>query len=164
MKLSWNWLRDYVAVQKSPEEIAELYRSRWFVEVDIRTIKSTMGMGILRCQSAEMVRKEIWVHFLAYNFVCAILMDAAQIHGQQPRHISFKAALQTIGSFRSQMALASARKWSELYSRVLSKLKNQIVGNRPNRYEPRLKKRKTHNRHLVCSRQKARLRCLKCAA
>src|ERR1022692_1659728 len=50
------------------EQIGGLYERRWSGEVDIRSIKSTMQMGILRCKTPEMVSKEIWTHLLAYNF------------------------------------------------------------------------------------------------
>lgn len=140
------------------DEIAELYRDRWFVEVDLRSIKSVMGMGILRCQTAEMIRKEIWVYCLAYNFVRAIVMDAALEHNLNPRSLSFKAALQLIFSYRNHMVLATDQEWEKLYLEILNHLKTQNINNRPNRYEPRLKKRRPNDKYLVGSRQKARLR------
>lgn len=44
-------------------ELADLYKSRWHVELDIRNIKTTLGMNVLSCKSPEMVVKEIWVLF-----------------------------------------------------------------------------------------------------
>lgn len=143
------------------EEIAELYKYRWFVEVDLRSIKSVMGMDVLRCQTAEMVRKEILVHFIAYNFVRAVIMDAAQMHDKEPRQLSFKASLQMIFSFRGKMTLASGKEWSNLYVEILKRLKGEIVGDRPNRYEPRLTKRRHNVKYLTVSRQEARKQCLK---
>ena len=55
------------AVQYPAEELAELYFKRWDVELFFRDIKTTMGMDILRCQMPEMIRKEILMHFIAYN-------------------------------------------------------------------------------------------------
>ena len=51
------------------EQIADLYFKRWDVELFFRDIKTTMGMDILRCQTPEMIRKEILMHFIAYNCV-----------------------------------------------------------------------------------------------
>src|SRR5262249_38056701 len=48
-------------------QIGGLYERRWDGEVDIRSIKSTMRMDVLRCKTPEMVRKEIWAHLPAYN-------------------------------------------------------------------------------------------------
>ena len=51
------------------EELAGLYRARWHAELDIRSIKQTMKMDVLRCKTPEMVRKEIWAHLLVYNMI-----------------------------------------------------------------------------------------------
>ena len=51
----------------SSAAIADLYHRRWHVELDIRSIKQTMKMEELSCKTPAMARKELWVHFLAYN-------------------------------------------------------------------------------------------------
>ena len=58
-------------------QIGELYERRWDGEVDIRSIKSTMKMDVLRCKTPEMVRKEIWAHLLAYNLLRTVMAVAA---------------------------------------------------------------------------------------
>jgi len=50
-------------------ELNGLYKQRWRVEVDIRNIKTTMKMDVLRCRTPDAVEKEIWVHLLAYNLI-----------------------------------------------------------------------------------------------
>jgi len=147
-------------------DVAELYRYRWFVEVDIRSIKSAMGMDILRCKTAEMVRKEIFANFLAYNLVRTVMIDAAKINGDKPRALSFKATLQLIFSFRNQMALCYGLAWSRLYFNILAQLKGQRVGKRPDRYEPRAKKRRPPPNllYLRAPRHQARKNCLKKAS
>jgi hypothetical protein len=148
------------------DEIAELYKSRWFVEVDIRSLKSDMGMDVLSCKTADMVRKEIWVYFLAYNLVRMVIMDAAKKHSRKPRSISFKAAMQMLVSFRSKMTETSSKKWSEFYNIILGSLKTQTIGRRPDRFEPRAKKRRPppNLKYLKESRQEARKKCGKCAS
>jgi hypothetical protein len=56
-----------LALSINGEQIGNLFEQRWNVELDIRTIKSTMQMDILRCKTPDMVHKEIWTHLLAYN-------------------------------------------------------------------------------------------------
>ena len=46
------------ATDYSKDDVAELYHQRWLVELDIRAIKISMGMDVLRCRSPEMVRRE----------------------------------------------------------------------------------------------------------
>jgi len=69
---------DPIAVTRN--DLANLYDYRWFVELSLRDIKTTMHMDILRGKSPDMVRKEIWVHLLAYNLIRKIMAQAAFIH------------------------------------------------------------------------------------
>ena len=60
-----------------------LYRVRWYAETDLRALKQTMQMDVLRGQSPGMVRKEVWAHLLAYNLMRE-LMAAAGGHRELP--------------------------------------------------------------------------------
>jgi hypothetical protein len=58
-----------------------LYRSRWNVELDLRNIKTTLGMEKLRCKTPEMAIKELWVYLLAYNLIRLLMAhDAVPIN------------------------------------------------------------------------------------
>ncbi|MBF0352146.1 MAG: transposase [SAR324 cluster bacterium] len=59
------------------KELAELYKKPWLVEVNLKAINNTTQMGILRCKTPEMVRKEVWVHLLAYNLIRTVMAQAA---------------------------------------------------------------------------------------
>lgn len=128
----------------SVEDLADLYRQRWNVELDIRNIKSRMAMSVLRCQTAEMVRKELCVHLLAYNLIRAVMMDAALIAGQFPRDLSFAAAIQLSHVFRIQLSHVTSKTFDVLYSHLLTSLSHERVRLRPNRIEPRAIKRRPH--------------------
>ena len=58
-------------------QLGALYERRWDGEVDIRSIKATMQMDVLRCKTPEMVEKEIWAHPLAYNLLRSVRAVAA---------------------------------------------------------------------------------------
>ena len=60
-------------------ELVDLYHSRWHVELDFRSIKDAMQMDELRCKTAQMVRKEVAVHLLAYNLIRAVTAQAAHL-------------------------------------------------------------------------------------
>ena len=81
------------------EEIAMAFRARWHAELDLRSIKQVMQMDVLRCKSPAMVRKEIWMHLLAYNLIRTLMAQAALAAGCYPRDISFKGTLQTLVAF-----------------------------------------------------------------
>ena len=123
-------------------ELAGLYRARWHAELDIRTVKDLMQMDVLRCKSPEMVRKEIWGHALVYNLVRGVMAEAASRSGVQPRTISFQGARQVIKGFRADLARTSTTRAEKLRADALSAIADERIGDRPDRYEPRAKKRR----------------------
>jgi len=126
-------------------DLAELYLARWNNELDLRSLKQTMQMDILRCKTPELVRKEIWTHILAYNLIRTIIAQSAVRHDVTPRSISFKTAIQILEAFKPIIAIqgrcnSTLRKI--LYGQLLDAIAVHKVGNRPNRFEPRRIKRK----------------------
>lgn len=126
-------------------DLAQLYRARWNAELDLRSLKQTLQMDVLRCKTPELVRKELWTHILAYNLIRTILAQAATKHGIEPRSISFKGAVQTLEAFQPLIALQGhddpAFRLS-LYRQLLDSIVCHRVADRPGRYEPRRKKRR----------------------
>ncbi len=122
------------------EDLSELYGYRWLVELDLRTIKDTMNMGVLRGKTPEMVRKEIWARLLAYNLIRKIMAQAAVVYEKKPRELSFKNALQSVRSFRDKGLLNEKNK--EHYFQLLKAVASKRIGNRPGRQEPRRVKRR----------------------
>ena len=130
-------------------DLADLYRARWSQELDLRSIKITLQMDVLRCKSPELVRKEIWTHILAYNLIRTIMAQAATKHGIEPRSISFKGTLQTLEAFQPLIDFQGQRGSSfrmNLYQHLLDAVAVHRVADRPDRFEPRQKKRR-HKRY-----------------
>ncbi len=84
--------------QYAKADIAELYHQRWLVELDIRSIKCTLAMDVLRGKTPEMVRKEIWTCLLAYNSIRKTMLQAAINTDLSPRQLSFTSAMQTMAA------------------------------------------------------------------
>jgi putative transposase len=124
------------------DDLADLYRQRWSVELDIRAIKCAMGLDVLRCLSPEMVRKEILIGLLAYNLIRRTIAQSAQASGRLPRQVSFTAALQKIAASWVSAATSSDGVITALVDSVLKHLHKHRVGNRPDRIEPRAVKRR----------------------
>jgi Transposase DDE domain len=123
-------------------QIGELYERRWQGEVDIRSIKSTMKMDILRCKTPEMVVKEIWAHLLAYNLLRTVMAVAAAESGTEPRHVSFKGAKQALTAFAPKLEAARPEDRARLIDAMLATIAYHRVGDRPGRWEPRARKRR----------------------
>jgi hypothetical protein len=127
------------------DELAQLYRARWHAELDLRSLKQTLQMDVLRCKTPESVRKELWAHVLAYNLIRTIMAQAATEHGGEPRSISFKGAAQTLEAFQPALALRGeedAALRGSIYEQLLGAVAGHRVGDRPDRYEPRRRKRR----------------------
>ena len=136
-------LLDAEAVTSS--DLAELYRARWNAELDLRSLKQTMQMDILRGKTPELVRKEIWTHILAYNLIRTVIAQAANKHHIEPRTISFKGAIQTLEAFQPLIATqgdCSSTHRQSLYGQLLDAVATHRVADRPDRFEPRQRKRR----------------------
>jgi hypothetical protein len=123
-------------------QIGAVYEQRWSGEIDIRSIKSTMQMDVLRCKTPEMVRKEIWAHLLAHNLLRTVMAVAAAEHGIVPRRVSFKGAKQAVTAFAPKIESARPGQRPALIDALLTVIAYHRVGDRPGRWEPRARKRR----------------------
>lgn len=138
-------------------DLDALYKQRWQIEVDLRAIKSDIGMGILRGKSPEMVKKEIAVHLLAYNLIRALMARAAAIAHVLPRALSFKAAVQLWHAFSAQWRWKLATTALSGTDKLVSAIASRRIRHRPNRVEPHaIKRRPTTHAYLTVPRNDAR--------
>jgi hypothetical protein len=121
------------------QAVKDLYSSRWHVELDLRHIKTTLGMETLSCKTPDMVIKELWIYMLAYNLIRLLMAQSALLADRLPRTLSFKHTVQLWLSFKNQQG----RTYDEQDIGVLMELiAERVVGNRPGRIEPRAVKRR----------------------
>jgi hypothetical protein len=118
-------------------ELKALYRERWHVELDLRNIKTTLGMEKLSCQTPAMAQKEIWVYLLAYNLIRLMMARSALLADRLPRQLSFKHTLQ-IWIAWDHHGPGHDKKLDGLFVLIAQ----QRVGDRPGRIEPRAIKRR----------------------
>lgn len=123
-------------------DLAELYRQRWQAELDLRSLKTVLHLDVLRGKTPEMVRKEIWMHLLAYNLIRTVMAQAAQKHEVQPGRLSFKATLQTVNAFALPLLYCSKQALPQLLATMWQAIATHRVGDRPGRLEPRALKRR----------------------
>ena len=94
--------------QSTTDDLADLYRQRWYAELNLRSLKSAMQMDHLRCLTPQMIRKEIAMHLLADNAVRRVMAEAARHHDLRPTAVSFTGAMQTLRAFHEQGLLEHA--------------------------------------------------------
>jgi hypothetical protein len=124
------------------EQLMHLYRLRWDAELDLRHIKTTLGMDVLRCRTPEMLLKEIDVFVLAYNLLRSLMFESAIAHRKPPLRISFKQTLQLLDSYAPLFAGLAAPQMRLLRQHLLLDIAEALVPDRPNRIEPRCLKRR----------------------
>jgi len=133
----------------APRALDVLYRMRWNIEVDFRTIKITLQMDVLRCKSQAMVEKEIAVCLLAYNLVRWAMAKAAALTDVLPRVLSFTGAKRLLVAFADQLRRTPENQICAVIATVLASIATLQLPHRPDRIEPRAKKRRPKNLPLL---------------
>jgi hypothetical protein len=114
-------------------DLLELRLRRWDVETNIGHLKTTMKMDVLRCKTEAGIRKELAVFTMVYNLVRVVMLEASRRQEVAMSRISF----------------ADAYKWMR-HARSGDSLPKLIVNpHRPDRVEPRCKKRRAKEYDLM---------------
>jgi len=128
--------------------LADLFKQRWHAELDLRSIKTTMGMEMLRTKTPDMVRKEVGMHLLAYNLIRGVMAETARGRDFVPRELSFNGARQTVRAFE-ETHLYEPKAIAADFPLLLNLISQKRVGDRPDRCEPRAVKRRAKPYHLL---------------
>jgi len=142
--------------QWPPQRLGRVYFKRWSVELFFRDIKTTLGMDVLRCKKPEMVRKEIIMHAIAYNCIRAVMHKAATIYQVPLERLSFKGAVDSIRQWADAIHIHhdKPRKQAEMIRILLGVIAEDVVPHRPDRAEPRAKKRRPKGYQLMTKPRK----------
>ncbi len=138
------------------QELEKLYFRRWNVELHFRQIKTMLGMDVLRCLTPRMVLKELAMHRIAYNLIRALMQRAALTYDADLERISFKGSLDSLHHFADAIYAAhrKPRKQAQLFDALLRVIASDLVPLRPERSEPRARKRRPKNYQLLTKPRK----------
>lgn len=133
------------------QQLGELYLERWSVELHFREIKITLGMDVLRCKTPDMVDKEVMMHAVSYNLIRSLMQEAALRHHVDLTRISFKGTADTLRHWSASLEAMRGmpRKQRSLLDAMFEIIARDLVPLRPEREEPRAKKRRPKNYHLL---------------
>ncbi len=133
------------------KDLGGLYFQRWSVELHFREIKITLGMDVLRCLTPAMVEKEVMMHAVSYNLVRALMQEAAIRHQVDLTRISFKGTTDTLRHWSASLEAMRGKpaKQQALLDAMFELIAKDLVPLRPGREEPRAKKRRPKNYHLL---------------
>jgi hypothetical protein len=125
------------------EDLARLYARRWRIELWFRDVKTSMGMEVLRCQTPQMVHKELEMFLIAYNLIRALVAEASACYEVPVDRISFKGTVDASRQYSIAIAQArSKKKQRELVADLLRVIALDPLPDRPGRCEPRAVKRR----------------------
>lgn len=133
------------------DELRELYGERWQVELHFHQIKTMLAMDVLRCKSPDLILREMAIHGIAYNLVRSLMQRSAHLHHVPLTRISFKGTLDTFRQWSAVIAAAGTqpRKQDALIEEMFTLIALDLVPLRPDRSEPRAKKRRAKNYQLL---------------
>lgn len=138
------------ATAYSAQALADLYRRRWSIELYLRDIKTTMGMDVLRCKTPHLIEKEFTMHLIAYNFVRALMLESATRHRQDIARISLAGTTAAIRQWApSFIGLHGKDQRRNHLDAFLHSIASGTVPYRPDRVEPRARKRRPKNYQLL---------------
>lgn len=132
------------------DALRALYGRRWQVELHFQQIKTHLAMDVLRCQTPEMIEREALLHQIVYNLVRSLMQRSAHLHHRSLGRVSFKGTLDTLRHWSVLIAAEPKPKAQQaLIDRMLEIIAGDLVPERPGRSEPRAKKRRGKNYHLL---------------
>ena len=125
------------------EQLIALYARRWRLELCLRDLKTTMGMEQLQCLLPDTAEKELLTYLIGQNLIRCIMAEAVACHSVDLERVSFKGSIDALRQFSDAMGRARSRKMrDQLWEDLLWNLARDLVPYRPDRYEPRAKKRR----------------------
>ncbi len=114
-------------------ELAALYGQRWQIETNLRHLKQTLHMDVLRTKTVAGIHKELAMFALVYNLVRLVMLRAAGRQNVSPERISFIDAWRWLRHVQPGQALRDL----------------ELVPFRPGRHEPRVRKRRPKEYDLM---------------
>jgi len=154
--IKWRGTYFCSVVAKDPG-VKSSHRKPWSVPgcaAGCAAIKATLHMGVLRCLTPAMIRKEISVHMLAYNLVRWAMVCAAYLGEVLPRLLSFAGARRVLGAFANQLRQCPGRRLRIMFAAVLGAMASLRLPSRP-RSRGAAREKKTTEKPSTSDRPKA---------
>jgi hypothetical protein len=111
------------------DELIEMRLSRWMIETNLRHLKTTLGMDVLKCKTLQGVRKERLIFLLVYNLIRLVMLRAARRQRVNINRLSFADTLAWLrwGNLSETIDLkTNPLRRGRLEPRVLKRAKKQF--------------------------------------
>ena len=133
-------------------QIATLYLRRWRVEMNFDDLKTSQELAVLRCQSPDMILRELLMHAIAYNLIRRLMLESSLLLGTPIERQSFKGTVDTLRAWRETLAAPghASQREDVLLDMLLLCALDQLP-HRPGRHQPRAVKRRPKPYQLLTS-------------
>ena len=130
-------------------EVLKLYGERWNAEVNLKHLKTTLGMEVLRCKTPQMVRKELYIYLPRYNLLRTLMWSSGNTYGAPPLRLSLQGTRHHLDNFIPKLLAATSTQRDQIYCTLLKVIVHKSVPLRPGRSEPRVRKRRPKSYPLM---------------
>ena len=142
------------SLEQDANTLAELFKHRVQVEIDIRNLKVVLDTENIRAKSVDMFKKELYTSVVAYNLVSQFRRQAADLNNVPPRRMSFKRTWTTFQTFLLRHLHTDPAAWREAFRTALTYATKDKLPNRPGRTAKREAYRKRPKDCQFAKRQK----------
>ena len=130
-------------------ELLKLYGERCYVELNLKHLKTTLGMEVLRCKTPQMVRKELYIYLPRYNLLRTLMWSSGNTYGAPPLRLSLQGTRHHLDNFIPKLLAATSTQRDQIYCTLLKVIVHKTVPLRPGRSEPRVRKRRPKSYPLM---------------
>lgn len=124
----------FTTLEEPAEEVVLLYRERWNIETDLRSLKEQVRLHTIPARSPDLVASELLIAIASYNLIRAVMAEAAQPIGIEPRQLSFSRSREAFWAFARAVAHVDSEEKFEYHWRLL--LRSISQSKLPKRHRP----------------------------
>jgi len=124
----------FTTLEEPAEQVAALYRERWNIETDLRSLKEQVRLHAIPARSPDLVASELLIAIASYNLIRAVMAEAAQQINTEPRRLSFSRSRESFWAFARAVAHVDSREKFEYHWRLLLRSLSQCK--LPKRHRP----------------------------
>jgi hypothetical protein len=124
----------FTTLTESTGEVGLLYKERWNIETDLRSLKDQVRLHTIPARSPDLVASELLIAIASYNLIRAVMAEAAQQIHIDPRRLSFSRSREAFWAFARAVAYVESEEKFEYHWRLL--LRSLSQSKLPKRHRP----------------------------
>ena len=124
----------FTSLREPASEVVSLYKERWNIETDLRSLKEQVRLHTISARSPDLVASELLIAVASYNLIRAVMAEAAQRINIDPRRLSFSRSREAFWAFAHAVAYVESEEKFDYHWRLL--LRSLSQSKLPKRHRP----------------------------